>query len=287
MVKQICNITSKKVTELYNLFKTNNITVYIDGGWGVDALMGRQTREHSDLDIAVHSKDNDKLRMLLIKNGYNEIQRTDSSEFMYAMTKEGVVVDIHVFEYDENGRNIYGIDYPFGSLTGKGVIDGQEVLCIAPSFQFRFKTGYEPKQKVIHDVRALSEKFGFELSSKYAVIKPSNIDEYIASQSLDKRVILQKVREVISAAAPNAMEKISYQMPTFWQGKNLVHFAVSKNHLGIYPGGEASGVFAEKLKASGIDFDKGTIRFVWGKPINYDLIADIVRWRVEQLKIKK
>ena len=88
---------------------------------------------------------------------------------MYVMKNEaGKSVDIHVFEYDENGRNIYGIAYPFGSLTGTGIIGGQEVNCIDPLFQFQFKTGYEPKEKDIQDVRALSKKFGFELPVRYA-----------------------------------------------------------------------------------------------------------------------
>ena len=165
-------MTSDKVLGLYNRFRENGITVWIDGGWGVDALLGRQTREHADLDIAVHRKDNSKLRELLENIGYKEERRDDSSEFMYAMKNGvGIVVDIHAFEYDENGKNIYGIEYPFGSLTGTGIIDGQEVNCIAPRFQFRFKTGYEPKEKDLHDVRALGKKFGFKLPSGYAKIE--------------------------------------------------------------------------------------------------------------------
>jgi lincosamide nucleotidyltransferase A/C/D/E len=163
-------MTSSNVLNLYNWFKQNGIAVWIDGGWCVDALIGRQTREHADLDIAVHRKDNAKLRRLLENDGYNEVIRSDSSEFMYVMEDEtGISVDIHTFEYDDNGKNIYGIEYPFGSLTGTGIIDGQEVNCIDPEFMFRFKTRYEPKEKDIQDVRALSEKFGFELPGKYAI----------------------------------------------------------------------------------------------------------------------
>ena len=162
-------MTADNVLNLYNIFKENGVIVWIDGGWGVDALLGLQTREHADLDIAVHRKDNAKLRLLLENGGYQEDPREDSSEFMYVMKNEtGICVDIHVFEYDANGKNTYGIPYPFGSLTGTGIIDGQEVNCIDPEWQFRFKTGYEPKDKDIHDVRALSRKFGFELPEKYA-----------------------------------------------------------------------------------------------------------------------
>ena len=164
------NMTSDNVMDLYNWLKQKDITIWIDGGWGVDALLGRQTRDHVDLDIAVQRKDNANLRQLLESNGYKEVKRDDSSEFMYFMNNEaGQGIDIHAFEYDENGKNIYGVEYPFGSLTGTGLIDGQEVNCINPKFMFRFKTGYEPKEKDLHDVRALSEHFGFELPIRYAI----------------------------------------------------------------------------------------------------------------------
>ena len=162
-------MNSHHVLSLYNQCKENGITMWIDGGWGVDALLGFQSREHDDLDIAIHRKDNAGFRRMLENDGYKEEPRYDSSEFMYVMANEaGQCVDIHVFEYDENGKNIYGIPYPFGSLTGTGVIKGQEVNCIDSEWQFRFKTEYEPKEKDIYDVRALSEKFGFALPERYA-----------------------------------------------------------------------------------------------------------------------
>jgi lincosamide nucleotidyltransferase A/C/D/E len=156
-------MTSGEVLDFYNWLKGNGIAIWIDGGWCVDALVGRQTREHADLDVAVCRKDNAKLRVLFENNGYDEEERSDSSEFMYVMKNEaGKCIDVHVFEYDESGNNTYGIAYPFGSLTGTGFIDGQEINCIAPDFMLRFKTGYEPKEKDLHDLRVLREAFGDE-----------------------------------------------------------------------------------------------------------------------------
>jgi len=156
------------VITIYNRLQNAGIEVWIDGGWGVDALIGFQTREHEDLDIAVHRKDNPALRKLLESDGFREEHREDSREYMYVMKNaDGVWVDIHVFEYDENGNNIYGIAYPYGSLTGTGLIDGQAVQCIDAEYQFIFKTGYEPKEKDIFDVRALCEKYGFDLPDRY------------------------------------------------------------------------------------------------------------------------
>lgn len=112
--------------------------------------------------------------------------------------------------------------------------------------------------------------------------KISTIDDYIADQTEELQPLLQSVRETIRAATPEATERMSWQMPTFWQGENLIHFAAFKNHIGVYPGGEAVGVFAERL--TGYKTSKGSIQFPLNKPIDYGLITDIVRWRVEQAK---
>ena len=157
-------MTSADVLDIYNQSKESGIDVWIVGGWCVDALLGKQTREHDDLDIAVHRKDNAKFRQLLLNNGCKEEQRSDSSEFMYVMANgAGQSVDVHAFEYDESGNIIYGIEFPFGSLSGTGVIDGQEVNCVDPEFMLRFITWYEPREKDIHDIQVLCEKFGLEM----------------------------------------------------------------------------------------------------------------------------
>ena len=111
-------------------------------------------------------------------------------------------------------------------------------------------------------------------------VKPNNIDEYIASQPEAVRPLLQSIRETIRAAAPKATEKISWQMPTFWQGENLIHFAANKKHIGLYPGGEAAAVFAARL--TGYKTSKGAIQLPLDKPIDHQLIADIVRWRLQE-----
>jgi len=112
----------------------------------------------------------------------------------------------------------------------------------------------------------------------YCGEKPANIDEYIAAQPEDVQAVLSKVRETIRAAAPDAIEKISWSMPTFWQGGNLIHFAAFQRHIGIYPGDLTHSPFDERL----LDYKrtKGAIQFPYDKPIDFDLIADITRWRV-------
>ncbi len=111
------------------------------------------------------------------------------------------------------------------------------------------------------------------------------IDQYISEQAVEVQPLLEKIRDTIRAAAPNAVEKMSWQMPTFWQDENLIHFAAFKKHIGIYPGGEATSVFADKLTE--YKTAKGTIQLPLSQPMPYDLIGDITRWRVQQVSVKK
>ena len=76
---------------------------------------------------------------------------------------------------------------------------------------------------------------------------PETVEEYIRSQDEGIREMLQKVRVVLKKALPDAAEKISWSMPTYWKGHNILHFAASKKHIGLYPGPEAVEHFAEKL----------------------------------------
>jgi len=112
--------------------------------------------------------------------------------------------------------------------------------------------------------------------------KIETIDQYISEQSEEVQSILNKVRDTIRAAAPEATEKISWQMPTFWQNENLIHFAAFKKHISIFPGGEATTVFADKLTE--YKTAKGTIQLPLSKPIPYDLIEEITHWRVAVVK---
>ena len=106
------------------------------------------------------------------------------------------------------------------------------------------------------------------------------IDEYIAQFPTEIQSALQAIRAVIREAAPDAQEKISWQMPTLALHGNLVHFAAHKNHLGFYPG--ASGIETFKDELLGYIWSKGAVQFPYSKPVPYDLVAKIVRFRVEE-----
>ena len=123
------------------------------------------------------------------------------------------------------------------------------------------------------------KEFSREHQDHYCV-KPKTIDEYISFQDEKIRPMLEEIRGVISTAIPEAEERISWSMPTYWKGRNIVHFAAFKTHLGIYPGDEAVAEFEEELK----DFDvsKGTIRLPYDEPLPKDLIQKIAKWCYEK-----
>ena len=106
--------------------------------------------------------------------------------------------------------------------------------------------------------------------------KPTTVDEYIAAQEENMQPKLQALRAILRAALPEAEERISWSMPTYWKGQNLIHFAAAKKHIGLYPGGEATAVFAEELK--GLDVSKGTIRLPCDRALPEELITRIARW---------
>lgn len=106
----------------------------------------------------------------------------------------------------------------------------------------------------------------------------NTIDEYIAGFPEEIREKLKRIREVIKAAAPDAVEKISYQMPTFFQEGNLVHFAAHTNHIGFYP--TPGGIEKFKKELAVYESAKGSVQFPLDKPIPYDLIGEIVKFRV-------
>jgi uncharacterized protein YdhG (YjbR/CyaY superfamily) len=108
----------------------------------------------------------------------------------------------------------------------------------------------------------------------------ASVDEYIAQFPPAVQQILESVRAVIKETAPHAVEKISYRMPAYYQGVNLVYFAGFKNHIGFYP--TASGIEAFKNELSTYKWSKGAIQFPLSKPIPYDLIRRITLFRLAE-----
>ncbi|EMS69598.1 iron chaperone [Ruminiclostridium cellobioparum] len=106
------------------------------------------------------------------------------------------------------------------------------------------------------------------------------VDEYILQFDKDTRQILQQIRQCIKEAAPEAAEKISYGMPTFTLHGNLVHFAAYKKHIGFYP--TPSGIEAFKDELSVYKGAKGSVQFPSDRPMPFELIGRIVKFRVAE-----
>lgn len=112
--------------------------------------------------------------------------------------------------------------------------------------------------------------------SHYCGKAPATIEEYILGQPEETRDCLRRVDNAIKTAIPEAKEKISWSMPTYWKGRNLIQFAASRKHIGLYPGPEAVAAFAGRL--TGYKTGKGTIQLPYDQPLPLGLIAEIAGW---------
>jgi lincosamide nucleotidyltransferase A/C/D/E len=173
-------VTSRDVIDLYDALEDLGVEIWVDGGWGVDALLGAQSRSHQDFDIAIQQKDVPTLRELLSGRGYKDIKVEQARDWNFVLgDKNGREVDVHVIVLDEKGHGIYGPPekgemYPAAALAGRGRIEGRMVRCISPEWMVRFHSGYELKDKDFQDVSALCVKFGIDLPPEYARFKRSS-----------------------------------------------------------------------------------------------------------------
>jgi lincosamide nucleotidyltransferase A/C/D/E len=167
-------MTAADVIRLYVELENQKITIWVDGGWGVDALLGEQTRPHKDLDIAIQQKDATRLCNLLLERGYREVKPEEANPWNFVMGDEsGREIDFHVIVLDEHGNGLYGprekgVMYPAASLTGNGSINGQTVRCISPEWMVKFHSGYKLTEKDFRDVSALCHKFRIPLPESFS-----------------------------------------------------------------------------------------------------------------------
>lgn len=106
------------------------------------------------------------------------------------------------------------------------------------------------------------------------------VDAYISQFPPAAQEILTNIRMIIFEEAPEITEKMSYQMPTYWRGKNLFHFAAFKSHIGFYPAPSGTAPFTEELIP--YKYAKGSLRFPLNEPIPYELIRKIIQYRLKE-----
>ena len=120
--------------------------------------------------------------------------------------------------------------------------------------------------------------FKNENQSHYCGKAPETVEEYILAQDEGIRDQLRQVRTVLVSRLPDAKEKISWSMPTYWKDHNIIHFAAQKKHIGLYPGPEAVAFFSEKLDQAGLKYSKGSMQIPYSDELPLELIAEIADW---------
>jgi lincosamide nucleotidyltransferase A/C/D/E len=150
-----------------------NLSFWVDGGWGVDALLGEQTRPHSDLDLAVQCDDLPAFQRALELQGFARADRRGDAYWNWVLRHiDSRSVDLHGFVLDEQGNGILGDPangemFPAGAFDGIGTLSGMNVRCIAPQFVLGFRNGFDPRDVDHHDVAALCNRFDLALPSRF------------------------------------------------------------------------------------------------------------------------
>jgi lincosamide nucleotidyltransferase A/C/D/E len=152
----------------------HGVAVSVGGGWAVDALLGRETRPHSDLDVWVEAADCEGLFASLVDQGVDRLYPYPGDRPWNFVLHDGHSrrMDLHLYEDVGDGRLQYGsvqgpFDFTVGDLSGEGVIAGLSVRCERADFALRNHTGYEIRDRDRDDVAALCEHFGFALPDGY------------------------------------------------------------------------------------------------------------------------
>lgn len=162
-------VSKKDAIEIIKYAKENGINIWLDGGWGVDALLEKETREHNDIDLFVEEKNSIKFIEILKEKGFNEIAETYTTTFHTVWKdNEDRIIDLHVFEFDEQENILFdGQTYPSEVFNGFGKIGDEIVKCINAENQVIFHLGYEHDENDVMDVKLLCEKFKISLPEEY------------------------------------------------------------------------------------------------------------------------
>lgn len=158
------------VLELLSLLRQRKIDVWLNGGWGVDALLGHQTREHEDLDITISAADRATLAAVMEEAGFRNY-RVDNEFNWVLIDSDRRLVDAHLVDFSETliagaGVSVYGpagLPFEVGSLDGRGTIANEPVKCETAEFQVRGHTRYTPDETDYRDVLALCRAFHLDV----------------------------------------------------------------------------------------------------------------------------
>ena len=167
------DMKAQDVVGVVQLLGQSGVDVWLDGGWGVDALLEEQTRRHKDLDLVVGLSDVPRMQALLAERGFELVEGGPPKSFVLA-DAEGRHIDVHPVTWDEQGNGIYRMEngqdcaYPASGFAGSGSLLGQRVRCLTAETQMQLcHTGYELTDKDFREMDALHERFGVEYPEGY------------------------------------------------------------------------------------------------------------------------
>jgi lincosamide nucleotidyltransferase A/C/D/E len=167
-------MSAADVIDVVSTLSAADVSFWLDGGWGVDALLGEETRRHDDLDIVIRLDDSESAIDHLVAVGFHV--ETDSRPTRLVLgDANGRRIDLHpvVHNPDGSARQLgagpSGGDapYPADGFNGEGHITGRAVACLTPTLLVLHHTGYEPQDKDRHNVTLLCERFGIVLPPAY------------------------------------------------------------------------------------------------------------------------
>ena len=155
-----------ELVRLIELLESGGVRVWLDGGWGVDALLGEQVREHDDLDLVCELADSERVTHVLHQAGYELVAGGAPLSFVL-VDSAGRQVDVHPVVFDESrGGGVYQMSggrewvYPAAGFAGRGRVAGRAVRCLTPEVQVLVHDGYELAEKDYRELRLLHERFG-------------------------------------------------------------------------------------------------------------------------------
>jgi lincosamide nucleotidyltransferase A/C/D/E len=151
--------------------ESEGIDVWLDGGWGVDALLGEETREHDDLDLLVELRHSERVVKVLAELEYEFVDGSAPKSFVH-VDREGRQVDVHPVAFDAEGGGVYQMDegvswvYPAQGFSGRGSVDERPVRCLSPEVQVLVHAGYDLAEKDYRELYLLRERLGVEVPAE-------------------------------------------------------------------------------------------------------------------------
>lgn len=174
-------MTAGKLLEIYKDLETQGVRLFLDGGWGVDALLGKETRPHRDVDFIIDVSDVKKVTTYFQDHGFKPSEDEESFPWHFILESSDAIADVHVVEFNSIGQASYGLKewnaiFPAFAFRGLGRINGVEVRCLSAEYRVDCltvgygvvtRTGYSLKASDYKDIAKLCKHFNISMPEEY------------------------------------------------------------------------------------------------------------------------